>query len=128
MAIAVDVTFATDHPGSVGSKSVQGDVSLGGGPVISRGANINPRLFDLLVRTAQDREIPYQVIAEPAGTGTDAQSIQVVRDGVATALVSVPMRYMHTPCEMVSLTDIDRVARLLAHTVEAIEDADQFLL
>ena len=128
VAIVVDVTFATDEPGSRSERSAYGDVKLGGGPVISRGPNIHPRLFSLLVETAQEHGIPYQIIAEPGGTGTDAQEMQVVRGGIATALVSIPLRYMHTPCEMVSMNDLIRVARLLAHATAAIQDAEQFIL
>ena len=100
---------------------------LGGGPVITRGPNINGKVFDLLVRTAKKQKIPYQVNAEPRGTGTDANAIQLNRDGVAAGLVSIPNRYMHSPCEIVSLDDLDHCADLLAHTVAAIRPNTNFI-
>ena len=89
-----------------------GDIRIGRGPVIARGANISPRVFDLLVATAQEEGIPYQVEAAPRGTGTDANAMQLSRAGMATGLVSVPVRYMHTPCEVLSLADLENACRL----------------
>ena len=86
MGIAVDVTFATDHP-SVEKKEI-GEITVGGGPVIARGPNISPKVFDRLVAAAKEEEIPYQVEAVNRGTGTDANAIQLTRAGVATGLVS----------------------------------------
>ncbi len=111
LGICVEVTFATDHPG-VDKKSV-GDVRVGKGPVISRGANINPRVFELLREAADDEEIPLQIEAAPRGTGTDANVMQLNRSGVATALIQVPLRYMHTPSEVLSLSDLEGAVRLL---------------
>ncbi len=111
VGICVEVTFATDHPG-VDKKAV-GDVQVGKGPVLSRGANINPRLFDLLVDTARDEGIPVQFEAAPRATGTDANVMQLTRAGVATALVEVPLRYMHTPSEVLSLSDLEHAIQLL---------------
>ncbi len=113
-AIAVDVTFATDHPGMDEPKKREGQVTIGAGPVIARGPNIHPRFYDLLVETAEAEKIPYQLSAEPRGTGTDANAIQLNRAGVATALVGIPNRYMHSPCELVSLKDLEHCAKLLA--------------
>lgn len=112
VGICVEVTFATDHPG-VDKKAV-GDVQVGKGPVLSRGANINPRLFELLVDTATAEGIPVQFEAAPRATGTDANVMQLTRAGVATALVEVPLRYMHTPSEVLSLSDLEGAVRLLA--------------
>lgn len=112
VGIAVDVGFATDQPGI--EKKKVGDFSLGKGPIISRGANINPVVFDLLVRSAKEGEIPFQIEAAPRSTGTDANVLQLSRGGVAAALVSVPCRYMHTSVEVVSLQDMESSARLLA--------------
>ena len=120
IGIVVDVTFATDHPSMGDVVRREGTVEIGKGPVIARGANINARLFDLLVETAKKWNIPYQIVAEPSATGTDANAIQLSRSGVATALVSVPNRYMHSSCELVSLNDVDNCARLLAHAVRMI--------
>jgi endoglucanase len=112
VGIALDVCHGVDYPDA--DKRKVGDVALGRGPVISRGANINPRVFQLLVQVAQDEKIPYQVEAAPRGTGTDANAMQLVRAGVATGLLSVPLRYMHTPCEVLSLTDLENASRLCA--------------
>lgn len=127
VGIAVDVTFSTDNPGTENEKKKLGDIKLGNGPVIARGANVNPKLFELLVETAEREKIPYQIEAAPGATGTDANAMQLTRSGVATALVSVPNRYMHSPCEIVSLKDLENAARLIAHTVARI-DADTDLL
>ena len=122
--IAVDVTHASDYPGS--EKSRSGDVRLGKGPVLHRGANINPVLGQLMVDVARRKKIPWQFCAEPGATGTDANAIQINRAGAAAALVSIPNRYMHTPVEVVSLTDLDDCVRLIAETVLALEEDTDF--
>ncbi|NUQ62988.1 MAG: M42 family metallopeptidase [Pirellulales bacterium] len=123
VGIAVDVTHATDCPTI--DKKQEGDISLGGGPVIYRGPNMNPKVVDRLIDAAVDNEIRYQLAASGKATGTDANSIQVNRGGVATGLVSIPNRYMHSPVEMISLDDMDRAADLLARFCEALTpDAD----
>jgi putative aminopeptidase FrvX len=125
IGIAVDVGFATDQPGI--EKKKVGDFSIGKGPIISRGANINHVVFDLLIRSAREKEISYQIEAAPRGTGTDANAIQLSRSGVATALVSVPCRYMHTPVEVVSLKDLENSARLLAAFVRNLSAEISFI-
>ncbi|OUT70992.1 MAG: hydrolase [Planctomycetaceae bacterium TMED10] len=112
VGIAVDVTHATDCP--TVDKKTEGDVKLGGGPVITRGPNCNPRVVERLISVAKDKGIDYQLAAFGRATPTDANSLQVTRSGVATALVSVPNRYMHSAVETISLTDIDQTAELLA--------------
>jgi endoglucanase len=112
VGIAVDVTHATDTPGN--EKKQLGDTKLGAGPVLYRGPNINPRVLERLELVAKKIDIPVQVRGAPRATGTDANAMQLAREGVATALVSIPNRYMHSPVEMVSLEDLDRAARLLA--------------
>ena len=112
VAIVVDVTHATDHPG--GEKKKHGDIRLGAGPVLSRGSAVNPVGFDRLVEAAEAEGIPYTLQAAPRVTGTDADAIYTAHRGVATGLVSVPNRYMHSPNEMVALEDLERAARLLA--------------
>jgi putative aminopeptidase FrvX len=112
VGIAVDVTHATDTPGN--DKKQLGDTKLGGGPVLFRGPNINPRVFEHLQEAAKATEIAVQVRGAPRATGTDANAIQLARDGVATGLVGIPNRYMHSPVEVVHLDDLDRTARLLA--------------
>ena len=126
VGIAVDVNFATDFPSMEGEQKRLGEIKLGRGPTITRGANVNPVLFDLLVATAKKSRIPHQIVAEPRGTGTDANEIQLTRAGVATALVSVPNRYMHSPNEMVSLDDAVNAARLIAAAVERLTAQTDF--
>jgi endoglucanase len=112
VGIAVDVCHATDTPGN--DKKQLGETKLGDGPVLFRGPNINPRVFDRLHETARGREIGVQVRGVPRATGTDANVLQLTRDGVATGLVGIPNRYMHSPVEVVHLDDLDRAAGLLA--------------
>jgi endoglucanase len=112
VGVAVDVCHATDTPGN--EKKQLGEVKLGAGPVVFRGPNINPHVHDRLVQAARDREIAVQVRGVPRATGTDANVMQLSRDGVATGLVGIPNRYMHSPVEVVSLADLDAAARLLA--------------
>lgn len=118
VGIAVDVTHATDTPGN--DKKTQGDVKCGAGPVIYRGPNINPRVFDLLEETAKAHEIPVQVRGVPRATGTDANAIQVSREGVAAGLIGIPNRYMHSPVEVVHLDDLTNSAKLLAEFCAAV--------
>jgi putative aminopeptidase FrvX len=125
VAIVVDVTHATDHPGA--EKKGHGDHRLGGGPVLSRGSAVNPVLFERMAEVADREGIPYSIEASPSRTSTDADSIHTARMGVATALVSVPNRYMHTPNEMVALEDLDRAAELIAATVRTFTVADDFV-
>lgn len=127
VGIAVDVGFATDTPGAETEKKRVGETKMGNGPIIARGANVNPRLFDLLVDTAESQKIPYQLEGSPRGTGTDANAIQLTRAGVATGLISVPNRYMHSPCEVVHLGDLENIYRLIAHTVAAIDENTDFI-
>lgn len=123
--IAVDVGFASDCPG-VDPKRV-GDIALGKGPILHIGANINPILGKMLIRTAVKNRIRYQMQAEPRGTGTDANPIQLARGGCAAALVSVPNRYMHTPVEVVSLKDLDATVALIARTLLAMQGTESFI-
>ena len=124
VGIAVDVTHATDYPGA--NKNVGGDLKLGEGPVIDRGANINHAVFELLVKTAKKHKIKHQVCGVPRGTGTDANVMQVTRAGVATGLISVANRYMHTPVEVINLRDLENSAKLVAETVAQIDDKMDF--
>ncbi len=115
IGIAIDVTHTSDHPGV--DKSTVGDIELGKGPVITRGANINRKLFDLLRKTAKKHKIDYQISAAPRATGTDANVIQVTRGGVVTGLIGIPNRYMHTPVEVVNMDDVEGAYKLLANLV-----------
>jgi len=125
IGIVVEVTHATDSPG-VEQKGI-GRVEVGKGPVIARGANINPILFDLIIQTAQKKKIPVQVIGVPKATGTDANVMQLSRGGVATALVGIPLRYMHTPVEVLSLADLEHAIKLLTSVVEEIKAGQSFI-
>ena len=112
VGVAVDVAHATDHP-ECDSKRF-GDFKLDGGPILHRGPNMNPVVAKQLVDTAKKSKIPYQMMAAPRGTGTDANAMQLSRGGTATALIGVPNRYMHSPVEMVTLKDAENCAKLLA--------------
>ncbi len=112
VGIAIDVTHATDCPTI--DKKQEGEIALGKGPVIYRGPNMNPVVVEKLVETAAAGEVPYQIAASGRATGTDANTMQTSRGGVATGLLSIPNRYMHSPVEIISLDDIDRAADLLA--------------
>jgi endoglucanase len=120
VAIAVDVTHATDCP-TIDKKS-EGDISLGKGPVVFRGPNMNPRVVERLLAAAGERSIPIQLQASGRATPTDANVLQTTRSGVATALVSIPNRYMHSGVETVSLDDLDRAADLLAAFIGGLGD------
>ena len=122
--IAVDVGFASDYP--TADKNRIGDVSIGKGPIISKGANINPVLGKMLVAAAKRKRIPYQMEGAPRSTGTDANVMQMTRGGVATALVSVPNRYMHTPVEVISLGDLENTSKLIAAAVVGMKRSQDF--
>jgi putative aminopeptidase FrvX len=112
VAVAVDVTHATDAPG-VDEKEV-GTSPLGSGPVIGRGSTLSPKVTELLVATAEAEGIEYNLAASGRGTSTDADVIQISRAGIPTGLVSIPLRYMHSPVEMVDLRDVEATVELLA--------------
>jgi endoglucanase len=124
-AIVVDVTHATDQPDS--DKKRYGDVRLGGGPVIERGSSNSPVMFDMLMEIAEREGIPYQLAVSPSTTGTDADAIHLSRGGVATAVMSVPNRYMHTPNEMVQLDDVENTARLIAAFARSLSEETDFV-
>jgi len=124
MAIVVDVTFATDHPQM--EKKEIGEAKLGGGPVLTRGSIISPVVFNLLRAAAEAGKIPYSLQAAGRDTSTDADAIHIAREGIATAVVGVPNRYMHSPNEMISLEDLDRTATLIADTCRAVDTSTDF--
>lgn len=124
MAIVVDVTFATDHPGV--EKKELGHSPLGSGPVLTRGSVVSPVAFRILRDTAESARIPFTLHAAGRETSTDADAIHLAREGVATALLSVPNRYMHSPNEMVSLVDLDHAATLIAAACRAVSRATDF--
>ncbi|MGI8593198.1 MAG: M42 family metallopeptidase, partial [Solirubrobacteraceae bacterium] len=112
VAVVIDVTHATDAPG-IDPKET-GKHELGSGPVIGRGSTINPRVFELLHEVAEAERIPFTIEASARRTGTDADAIHISRQGVPTGVVSIPLRYMHSPVELVALEDVEACARLLA--------------
>jgi putative aminopeptidase FrvX len=112
IAIVVDVTFATDQPG-LDEKEV-GRHRFGSGAVLTRGSTLDPKVFELLHETAEAEGIPITVTASARGTATDADAVHSVRGGIPSAVVSVPLRYMHSPVEMVQLDDVEHAARLIA--------------
>src|SRR5215213_10808481 len=118
IALVVDVTFATDHP-NIEKKEI-GEHKMGGGPILSRGALISPVVLQLLRETAKKHEIAHVVHAVGRDTSTNADAIHIAREGVATGLVSIPNRYMHSPNEMVSLVDVDNAATLIAEFCRSI--------
>jgi putative aminopeptidase FrvX len=111
-AIVVDVTHATDAPG-IDIKEA-GKHELGTGPVVTRGSTLNNAVFELLVDAGEAEKIPFTVEASGRATGTDADAVHLSRGGVPTGLVSIPIRYMHSPVELVQLEDVHASARLIA--------------
>ena len=124
LAIAVDLTFATDQPGVELGQITKHE--MGSGPVIARGTTLHPAIFEGLYAAAQDEGIPFTIESLGRATGTDADAIHLSRAGVPTGLVSVPSRYMHSPVEMVALEDIDAAARLIAAFAVRLEPGMSF--
>ncbi len=116
LAIAIDVGFG-DSPGVSEAETIR----VGKGPAIAIGPNFHPLLREALIRTAKELEIPYQIEAIPGPSGTDAWAIQVSREGIPTALLSIPLRYMHTPVEILSIKDVERTGLLLASFISRLE-------
>jgi endoglucanase len=125
LGIAVEVGFASDYPDADHKQA--GEIRLGQGPILARGPNINPVLFELLVATAREENIPFQVMGIPRASGTDANVMQLARGGVATALISVPLRYMHTPVEVLDLDDLEKTVQLLAALCARIAPGHSFI-
>lgn len=124
VAIVVDVTFATDQPGiELGQITKH---TLGSGPVIAYGATLHPRVSELLHEAAAEAKIAFTVESLGRGTGTDADAIHLSREGIPTGLVTVPLRYMHSPVETVSLEDVDAAARLIAAFAQRLEPGMSF--
>lgn len=123
--IAVDVAWATDHPRGEGER--YGFTKIGGGPIIDRGPNTNPRVFQGLLDAADRAGIAVQRRAMPRGTGTDANTMQLTRAGVATANIGIPNRYMHTPAELISLEDAEHAAMLIAEWIAGLETETSFI-
>ena len=124
VAIAVDVTFATDQPGVELGEITKHE--FGSGAVLFRGTSLNPQVFERLHDAAEAEEIPFTVESTGRTTGTDADAIHAARMGVPTGLVSVPLRYMHSPVEMVQLDDIESAARVIAAFARRLEPGTSF--
>ena len=124
VAIAVDVTFATDAPGT--DEKELGRHHFGSGPVLTRGSTLDPAVFELLYETAEAEGIPFTVSASARATGTDADAVHLSGAGIPTAVVAVPLRYMHSPVEMVQLDDIENTARLLAAFARRLDPGTDF--
>ena len=124
VALAVDVSHATDHPDADHRK--YGRFKLGGGPILTRGPNIHPAVFERLVSCAEKNNIPVQIEADPRPTGTDARAIQIARNGVPTGLVGIPLRYMHTPSEVIDLNDLEAVVQLLVSFARSLRKNEKF--
>jgi len=125
IGIVVDVTFASDAPG-VEKKEV-GEHELGSGPVLTRGSAAHSVLLERLVEVAEREGIPYTLAASPRFTSTDADAIYLSRAGVATAVISVPNRYMHSPNEIVALSDLEASARLIAAFCQSVTPSDNWV-
>jgi len=124
VAVVLDVTHATDHPDA--DKRGQGDVRVGGGPVLTRGATVNPRVVHRFAELARANEIPFAIEAAGRSTGTDADGIAPARGGIPAGIVSIANRYMHSPNEVISLDDLDAAVRLITLFVADLGDSADF--
>jgi endoglucanase len=124
VAIAVDVTHATDIRG--GEPDEDGDHRLGSGPAIGRGPTVHPRVFELLHETAEAEQLPFTVEVSTGQTHTDADAVHLSRAGVATGLVSIPTRYLHSPVETVQLSDVEAAIQLIVAFARRLEAGTDF--
>jgi putative aminopeptidase FrvX len=125
VALVVDVTFASDAPGI--EKKQVGEHKLGSGPVLSRGSAIHPLVFERLAETAEAAGIPYTIQASPRLTSTDADAVYLQHAGVATGVISLPNRYMHSPNEVISLDDVEATIQLIAAFCRGLEREADFV-
>ena len=124
VALAVDVTHANDVRG--GDPEDEGKVVLGGGPTLSRGPSIHPAIFELLHETAEAEKIPFSIEVSRGTTSTDADAVYLSRAGVATGLIGIPLRYMHSPIEIADLDDVEAAVRLLVAFAQRLEPGRSF--
>lgn len=124
LGIAVDVTHATDCP-TIDEKDY-GQVKIGGGPVVFRGPNVNPVMFEQLQLLAREHNIPIQVNGLSKAASNDGNALQINRGGVATAIIGIPNRYMHSPVEIASLADLDHAAELIAQFCLSVNEQSDF--
>lgn len=118
MALACDVTFATDAPG--GEPKVEGIVTLGGGPVLAKGSMVNAKINTLLKNAAERLDMKWQLELTPSRTGTDADKMRFTGEGVPVALVSLPLRYMHSPSEVINLKDVQNEIDLIVEMIKGL--------
>ncbi len=118
LAVAVDATHASGPPGLSDFKVFP----MGGGPTLGKGSDIHPGLLRTFEAAAKAAEIPYALEVMPGHSGTDARALQVTREGVPTMVVSIPVRYMHSPVEVADLGDIERAGRLMAAVSAGLDD------
>jgi len=119
IGIAIDMGFGTTP-----ELSKDDTMELGKGPGIGLGANIHPRIHERFIKVAKEYNIPYQLELSPGMSGTDAQSMQISQSGVATGVLSIPLRYMHTTVETVDMKDIKNAGKLLAYFISSLDDDD----
>jgi endoglucanase len=125
IGISAEVGHATDYPDI--DKRKYGEAVCGKGPLIARGPNINPELFERLVAAAKKSKAAYQIGPEARATGTDANAIQLSRGGKVAGLISIPLRYMHTPTEVLKLSDLDAAVKILTRFVLDLDDKVDFI-
>ncbi|MBV9107328.1 MAG: M42 family metallopeptidase [Verrucomicrobia bacterium] len=125
VAIVLDVTHATDSPGI--DRNKHGSIKLGNGPTVTHGSANHPEVVKRLIRLANEFGIPIQHEASSRNTGTDTDHVYAMRGGIPSALLSVPLRYMHSPVEMIDLNDVERCVALLTHFVHAIAAKEEFM-
>ncbi len=124
IGISAEVGHATDYPDI--NKRKYGEAKCGKGPLIARGPNINPVLFERMVTAANKTKVPYQISPESRATGTDANAIQLSRGGKVAGLISIPLRYMHTPTEVIKLSDLDAAVKMLTRFVLDLDNSVDF--
>lgn len=124
VALVVDVTHATDYP--TVSKQLHGDIKLGGGPAVTHGVCNHPAVVERLEQVAQQLKIPLQHEATSATSGTDTDAIFWTRGGIASGLISLPNRYMHSPVEMVNLRDLEQIPELMAGFALSLKHGEEF--
>lgn len=122
--LAVDVNHAIDYPGV--SKTRYGALDIGKGPSLMRGANSNPTVVNMIRAAAARDGIPYQIDVAPGGTGTDGNAMQISGGGMAVGILGVPLRYMHTPCELLSIDDVENCAKLMAAYCRSVKPDTDF--
>lgn len=122
--LAVDVNHAIDYP--TVSKTKHGRLDIGKGPSVMRGANANPIVFKMICDAAAKEKIPFQVDVAAGGTGTDGNAMQLNQGGMAVGILGVPLRYMHTPCEVLSVVDVEDCAKLMAAYCRSVKPDTDF--